>query len=115
MHIISDENLRSNREKLLAREAELRDRMRRAQDDLRREATPLPRNAPDAAVAMENDEILQALAESARSEIGQIERALERIEVGTFGLCERCGERIDSDRLRVVPYTLHCRRCATDH
>ena len=114
MHTISDETLRSNREQLLARGAALRERVRRVRDDLRRETTPLPRDAPDAAVVMENDEILQAIDEAARSELVQIQRALERLEAGTYGLCEQCGERIDADRLRVVPYTGHCRRCARD-
>jgi RNA polymerase-binding transcription factor DksA len=52
--------------------------------------------------------------ESARAELGQIERALERLETGTFGTCEICGEKIDAERLRVVPYTGACRRCAPE-
>ena len=100
MHTISDETLRSNREQLLARGAALRERVRRVRDDLRRETTPLPRDAPDAAVVMENDEILQAIDDAARSELVQIQRALERLEAGTYGLCELCRERIEADRLR---------------
>jgi len=114
MHTITDEKLRSLRAGLLAREAELRDRLIRLEQDLRRESAPLPRDAPDAAVAIENDEILHALDESARAEIAQIERALERLEAGTYGLCGKCGNRIDSERLRIVPYAVHCRHCASD-
>jgi RNA polymerase-binding transcription factor DksA len=114
MHTLTDENLRSIRAGLLAREAELRDRMRRVQDDLRREVTPLPLDAPDAAIVLENDEILHAVDETARGEIKQIERALERLEAGTYGLCEECGTRIEAERLRVVPYAVHCSHCATD-
>jgi RNA polymerase-binding transcription factor DksA len=114
MHTLTDETLRSIRAGLLDREAELRDRMRRVQNDLRREVTPLPRDAPDAAIVLENDEILQAVDETARGEIKQIERALERVEAGTYGLCEECGKRIEAERLRAVPYAVHCRRCATD-
>jgi DnaK suppressor protein len=114
MHTVSDENLRSIRAGLLAREAELRERVRRVQDDLRREVTPLPRDAPDAAIVMENDEILQALDASARSELRQIQRALERLDVGTYGLCEKCGARIAAERLRAVRYAVHCQHCAPD-
>jgi len=114
MHMIHDEKLRAVRESLLARGAELRDRARRIQDDLGRRTTPLPRDAPDAAVAMENDEILEAIHESARSELRHIERALARLEVGTYGLCEKCGGRIAIDRLRAVPYAVECQRCAAD-
>jgi RNA polymerase-binding transcription factor DksA len=114
MHTISDENLRAVREGLLARSAELRDRIRRVQDDFRREKVPLPRDAPDAALVLENDEVLQAVDETARTELQKIERALERMEAGTYGVCEQCGLRIDGDRLRAVPYTTYCRPCAAD-
>jgi hypothetical protein len=50
MHISSDEKLRTAREGLLARGAELRERMHRVQDDLRRNVTPLPRDAPNTAI-----------------------------------------------------------------
>jgi DnaK suppressor protein len=114
MHTHNDEQLRSIREVLLARDAELQERVKRVSDDLRREVTPLPRDAPDAAVILENDEILQAVDEAARSELRQIHRALERLEAGTYGLCQQCGQRIDANRLRVVPYAVHCQRCVAD-
>lgn len=114
MHITSDEELRSIREALLAREAELRDRVGRVHDDLRRQVTPLPRDAPDAAIVVENDEILHAVGESARAELLQIEKAMERLEAGTYGVCDTCGHRIGKDRLRIVPYAVHCRSCAVD-
>ena len=114
MHTLTDETLRSIRAVLLAREAELRDRVRRVEDDLRREVTPLPQDAPDAAVILENDEILQAVEETARGELRQIERALERLEAGTYGVCDECGKRIEEERLRAVSYAVHCRDCAAD-
>lgn len=114
MHTNTDETLRSIRAGLLAREAELRDRQRRVQADLRRDVNPLPRDAPDAAIVVENDEILQAVDEAARVELAHIEAALERLEAGTYGLCEDCGAQIEPDRLRVVPYAVHCRHCVAD-
>lgn len=114
MNTNSDETSRATREALLARALELRTRERRIAGDLRREATPLPRDAPDAAIAVENDEILVAIGESARSELQQIERALERLEAGTYGVCTQCGARIGADRLRVVPYAAHCAHCVPD-
>jgi len=110
----SDEQLRTIRDRLLARGAELNERLSRVDADLRRESVPLPCDAPDAAIVMENDEILRALDESARAELGQIERALERLEDGTYGVCARCGKKIDAERLRIVPYAIACRRCAPD-
>jgi DnaK suppressor protein len=114
MQTINDETLRFIRQGLLARDAELHDRVRRVQDDLHRHVTPRTADAPDAAVVVENDEILQAVEEFARGEIRQIGRALERLEAGTYGICDGCGQHIDVERLRVVPYALHCRNCAPD-
>jgi|GEM_PF-256939 len=41
----------------------------------------------------------------------KIERALARIEEGSFGLCEECGEPIGIERLRVRPEATLCIRC----
>jgi RNA polymerase-binding transcription factor DksA len=44
--------------------------------------------------------------------LGQVTAALARIDVGTFGVCERCRRGIARARLAAVPYALHCIRCA---
>src|SRR5262245_1637830 len=38
--------------------------------------------------------------------------ALERIDQWTYGICERCGQRITKGRLEVIPYTRTCVKCA---
>lgn len=43
----------------------------------------------------------------------QIEVALERIEDGTYGLCEQCGTRIPKQRLNAIPYAVMCVKCAS--
>jgi DnaK suppressor protein len=111
MQTTSDDQLRDIRKHLLARSAELDGRVRRVHDDLRRESAPLPRDDPDAAIVLENDEILHAIDDSANAELALISRALERLETGTYGTCEKCGEKIEAERLRVVPYAVACGRC----
>jgi len=37
--------------------------------------------------------------------------ALERLDDGTYGGCERCGEKISATRLDAVPYTAYCVDC----
>jgi DnaK suppressor protein len=46
-----------------------------------------------------------------RQELEAIEEALQRIEVGTYGLCESCGQAIEPRRLEVMPETPFCRNC----
>jgi RNA polymerase-binding transcription factor DksA len=40
-----------------------------------------------------------------------IERTIERLDRGTYGICSVCGERIPADRLEALPSTPHCVRC----
>lgn len=44
--------------------------------------------------------------------IEEIEQALERASVGVYGMCEFCGTGIDPERLRILPHTRRCVRCA---
>jgi DnaK suppressor protein len=45
--------------------------------------------------------------------IKKIRKALERIENGTFGVCEGCGEDISVERLKARPVTTQCIDCKT--
>ena len=45
--------------------------------------------------------------------IKKIKNALERIEDGTFGTCEVCGEDISIKRLKARPVTTQCIACKT--
>lgn len=43
--------------------------------------------------------------------IGKIKEALERIEDGTYGICEECDEEISEERLKARPVTTLCIEC----
>jgi len=45
--------------------------------------------------------------------IKKIKKALARIENGTFGICETCGEDISIQRLKARPVTTQCIDCKT--
>jgi RNA polymerase-binding transcription factor len=53
------------------------------------------------------------LDERGQIALRQIDDALERIESGTFGECERCGNDIGPHRLRAIPTAALCIECAT--
>lgn len=46
-----------------------------------------------------------------KSRIIAIEDALRRIEEGTYGFCEECGEKISKQRLKAVPFATLCVAC----
>ncbi len=48
------------------------------------------------------------LAAVLRDELDGVERALERLDAGTYGLCETCGAAIDDDVLAVAPQSRSC-------
>ena len=110
-----DDKLRSARLWLLARSARVARASERVHDDLGRETRPRCRvMRPTPPSSSRTTKFLQAIEEAARSELEQIDRALERLDAGMYGLCEGCGAMIDAERLRVVPYATHCRECAPD-
>ncbi len=49
-----------------------------------------------------------------RKLINKIREAIERIEDGSFGLCETCEEPIGVERLRARPVTTLCIECKTE-
>ncbi|MGN9818524.1 TraR/DksA C4-type zinc finger protein [Streptomyces sp. SD11] len=52
-----------------------------------------------------------ALAANAREMLEQTERALERLDAGTYGLCENCGNAIGKARMQAFPRATLCVEC----
>lgn len=48
------------------------------------------------------------------SQLDKVEKALQAIENGTYGVCEECKEPISFERLEAVPYTLRCKEHTTE-
>ena len=60
----------------------------------------------------ENDEVLHALEHEAKIEIQQLSNAIARIDNGSYGICDECGEEIAKPRLAVQPAAMKCIQCA---
>jgi len=60
----------------------------------------------------ENEEVLNALESEAKIEIQQLSNAISRIDNGSYGICQDCGEYIAERRLQVQPAALKCIQCA---
>ena len=43
--------------------------------------------------------------------VAKIREALERVEDGTYGICEDCGQKISEERLKARPVTTMCIKC----
>jgi len=60
--------------------------------------------------AAEGDLALR-IAESETASAGEIERAIEKIDTGTYGICETCNKAINAERLQFLPYVNMCIKC----
>jgi RNA polymerase-binding transcription factor DksA len=59
-----------------------------------------------------DDLVVDEIDERSRERIAAIERALDRMRAGQWLRCGRCGTRIESGRLKILPTTDLCARCA---
>jgi DnaK suppressor protein len=65
-----------------------------------------------ATIAFERSQV-EALARQARGHLVEIDAAEARLEAGTYGVCERCGEPIAQARLEARPTARLCIGCAS--
>lgn len=61
--------------------------------------------------ASQDNETTFKILELESDNLGQIDDALERIEDGTYGICEECKEPIGIERLKALPFTPLCINC----
>ncbi len=66
-----------------------------------------------AAVELDRTRLLR-FKDRERKLIRKIEMAIQRIEEGTYGNCESCGAKIETQRLEARPMTELCIDCATE-
>lgn len=97
---------------LLARRAELAQRVGRTEVDLHHVHEPLVADFADQATQRANEDVLREIGASARDQLSQVNRALERLAKGEYPYCIRCGVEIGHDRLRAIPEADSCARCA---
>jgi len=74
------------------------------------EITSVPTHPADQDVEGLDSEI--AISQNEELLLVQVEEAIERIRVGAYGICQKCGRTIDAERLAAIPYTARCIECA---
>ena len=67
----------------------------------------------DEAANIYNKQILLSLSENERVRLQEVDEALDRMENGTYGICEECGGPIGLKRLEVRPIAIYCVPCKT--
>jgi RNA polymerase-binding protein DksA len=100
----------------------IRERLTQMLVDLRKDIDHEVRGASDRDLAHINDtsdmasdaaegDLALRIAESETVEAGEIERAIEKVDNGTYGSCETCNKNIGADRLQFLPFATMCIKC----
>ncbi len=71
-----------------------------------------PNFADSSQVTAERGEA-EALAETLKETLQDVERALDKLDAGTYGDCELCGKPIGEARLEAIPAARRCITCAS--
>jgi len=95
--------------KLQMKKDELQARLERITSNVRQ---GLASDSEERAKQLEDSEVVDALGNEAREELGKISTVLERIDKGTYGTCSACNGAIGEARLRAYPYAVECIECA---
>ena len=106
MSAASDKTLRKELE---AKKLELSERLARISANLRR---GYEADSKERAKQQEDNEVVDALGNEARTEIAKISAALRRLDSGDYGICTECGLSIEKGRLQAYPYADECIDCA---
>ena len=105
--------------------AELREALEEQRENLRKEiaeqggdpdsddaAIDVERGFADGAhTAAERGQAITIVREL-KGSLADVERALRKIDEGTYGVCERCGNPIAIERLEALPWAILCIDCA---
>jgi DnaK suppressor protein len=104
--------LETFRQRLLAQQQQIVKRIFNLEEDLHsvndaeREVERTDRIQAEA-----SEEVLEKLDEQSRREIEAIQMALHRMDEGTYGSCETCGNDINPARLAAMPMARRCLPC----
>ena len=66
----------------------------------------------DLAARTADEELALELLAPETEALSEVNAALERVRLGTYGVCETCGKPISQARLHAVAYARRCIRCA---
>ena len=108
-----------------AKLAELRGALEEQRDNLRKEIAEqggdpssldaeidVERNFADSAHSTAERARLLSVMKALRANLRWVDRALTKMDLGTYGTCERCGNPVGMDRLEALPWAILCIDCA---
>ncbi|HLA92866.1 MAG TPA: TraR/DksA C4-type zinc finger protein [Actinomycetota bacterium] len=108
-----------------AKLSELRMALEEQRDNLRKEIAEqggdpdsddaeidVERNFADSAHSTAERARMLSVMKALRANLRWVDRALKKMDLGTYGICERCGNPVGMDRLEALPWAILCIDCA---
>lgn len=112
---LTPERLAEVKDRLLERKKylwlEVKEQLKSSIGDGYQEMLATARDEEDQATVSLMAETSLTLLGPKRQELEAIEEALQRLENGSYGFCEVCGQPIEPRRLEIMPETPLCRGC----
>ena len=114
---MTNTDLTLHRERLLALRARIQGDTTQMEDNAlnkdHSKTTSMPNDMAELGTGNFDQELTLRVLGSEEDVLEQIEAAIERIEDGSYGRCEKCGATIPKSRLDAIPYAAQCVRCAS--
>ncbi|MCS7171745.1 MAG: TraR/DksA family transcriptional regulator [Aquificaceae bacterium] len=112
--MFTKEQLELLKNKLTEEKVKLLERYKKKEDTQARieEEVKEPRDLEDIGQMTYTQELLDTLSTREFFIIKEIEHALNKMQGGTYGICEYCGEEIPFERLLAIPWTRYHAHCA---
>jgi RNA polymerase-binding transcription factor len=80
-------------------------------DDQGNERGGLGNHLGDDGSSVMEQERISTVSADLQEVLQQVNAALERMDQGNYGVCQRCGKQINPDRLEAFPYVTYCIDC----
>jgi DnaK suppressor protein len=110
--------MKTLRTRLEARKSEIQDAVSSMSDEIRSigidqgdENGSLGNHIADDGSNVTEAERIVTISEDLQYILAQVDAALERMEEGTYGVCQSCGRPIGEERLEAFPYVAYCIEC----
>jgi DnaK suppressor protein len=102
------------KEKLDAQKLRLLDELAQLQSspdsDERREGSPFGKREEEATESMELEKRL-AVEQRLKNLLAEVDQALQKLDNGSYGVCEMCHQPIDPARMEALPQAVYCMKC----
>jgi DnaK suppressor protein len=111
--MLSPQRLERLRKALLEEKASLEEEVANLTATSQESTVGLGNHMADDATAAFDQATAVSLRRGHVRSLDEVNAALERMDEGTYGVCDRCGEAIDFARLKAMPQATLCLSCQT--